>query len=421
MSARGTGAWVRRIGTLTLLLPALVQAGCAFGPRALERTHGQYNEAVNQVYEEQLLLNLVHLRYNDHPSRLEVSSIAAQFELSGIAQAQPMFQVASAMDFVSAFTRILPAGQVQGADRPTLALAPADDKESVQRFLTPLTAENLLFFSQAGWPISTIFRLYVDTMNGVPNAPEASGPVRTIMPKFETFRHVTELLQFVQDQRYVTLAVDKTKVQIGSPLNGDGLTIDPVEAAKAGYEYRDGPENKYVLFKKEHKLVARLDAEAVQKPEVQELMHLLALQPELRQYELTVEPHETYGRPVASTLKALHVTPRSTIQALYYLSRGVDVPLEHAACGVAPVTVGPDGEVFDWTLVTQGLFLVRACKQHHRPEHAQVAVRYRGYWFYIDDRDQDTKATFSLVAHLVRLNVAERRAGGPVLTLPVSR
>ena len=49
-----------------------------FGPRMLERSHGQYNESLKQVAEEQLLLNIVRLRYNDNPMRLDVSAIAAQ-------------------------------------------------------------------------------------------------------------------------------------------------------------------------------------------------------------------------------------------------------------------------------------------------------------------------------------------------------
>jgi hypothetical protein len=54
-----------RVCALTLVF---VVSGCAFGPRVLEQTHGRYNEAVRQVEEEELLRNLVHLRYNEYPS-----------------------------------------------------------------------------------------------------------------------------------------------------------------------------------------------------------------------------------------------------------------------------------------------------------------------------------------------------------------
>ena len=58
-------------------------AGCSFGPKVLERTHSKYNESIRRVYEEQLLQNLVRMRYNEVPFRLNVQSVAAQYELAG--------------------------------------------------------------------------------------------------------------------------------------------------------------------------------------------------------------------------------------------------------------------------------------------------------------------------------------------------
>src|SRR5207247_257959 len=83
---------------LRLLLLALcgvvvvaASPGCAFGPKVLEKTHGRYQESVRTVNEEQLLRNLVHLRYNEVPFELNVSSIATQYELAGSAEARPFF------------------------------------------------------------------------------------------------------------------------------------------------------------------------------------------------------------------------------------------------------------------------------------------------------------------------------------------
>ena len=73
----------------------LLASGCAFGPRALECSHRPYNEAVKQVTEEELLLNLVRLRYNDDFIHLDMSSVAAQYELDAAAEARPFFGFAS--------------------------------------------------------------------------------------------------------------------------------------------------------------------------------------------------------------------------------------------------------------------------------------------------------------------------------------
>ena len=52
---------------------------------------------------------------------------------------------------------------------------------------------------------------------------------------------------------------------------------------------------------------------------------------------------------------------------------------------------------------------------------AYVAIKNRGYWYYIDDRDQESKATFALVLQLSRLDFARQQPAGPFLTLPVGR
>jgi len=105
----------------------------------------------------------------------------------------------------------------------------------------------------------------------------------------------------------------------------------------------------------------------------------------------------------------------------FYLANGVEVPCEHLAAGVARQPVGPDGVPFDTRAVTEGLFTVHACKGHKPPAAAFVAVKYRDYWYYIDDRDQESKATFALVLQLSRLDFARQQPAIPFLTLPVGR
>ena len=59
------------VGALTLL-----SAGCQFGPTALKLSHTQYNQALQESSAEQLLLNLVRLRYGEAPVFLEVGSVS---------------------------------------------------------------------------------------------------------------------------------------------------------------------------------------------------------------------------------------------------------------------------------------------------------------------------------------------------------
>src|SRR5260370_1388326 len=96
------------------------------------------------------------------------------------------------------------------------------------------------------------------------------------------------------------------------------------------------------------------------------------------------------------------------LQALYYVSHGIEVPAEHAAAGVVTVTCDPSGRPFDWPLVIDGLFRVRSIKSDERPPGAHVAVPYKGDWVYVDETDQATKSTFSLLMELSRLELTGR-------------
>jgi hypothetical protein len=112
----------------------------------------------------------------------------------------------------------------------------------------------------------------------------------------------------------------------------------------------------------------------------------------------------------------------STAQVYFYLANGVEVPPQHIECGLVPAIVGPDGTVFDTRAVTRGLFEVHVATGHKAPPCAYVAVHYRGYWFYIDDRDQASKSAFGLVLQLSRLDFKRQQlGGGPLLTLPAGR
>jgi hypothetical protein len=123
---------------------------------------------------------------------------------------------------------------------------------------------------------------------------------------------------------------------------------------------------------------------------------------------------------MASTgLESLDLETRSLLQVLFFVAHGIDVPQEHINCGVAPVTRDYDGSHFDWQQVMGGLFRIHSLKSKKRPDCAHVAVQYKGYWFYIDERDRESKSTFALLLEVSRLELESAKAQGPILTLPL--
>ena len=70
---------------LLLALLALGPIGCLnYGPISLKSERSKYNLAIQKTNDEQLLLNLVRLKYRDTPFFLEVGSVASQFKLKKI-------------------------------------------------------------------------------------------------------------------------------------------------------------------------------------------------------------------------------------------------------------------------------------------------------------------------------------------------
>lgn len=403
---------------------AVVVGGCSLGPRALERTRLPYNEALKVTAEEQLLLNIVRLRYSDTPSSLGVSAIAAQFEVQKSLQLTPFFTASGAGDgsAIRSFTSVLPQIQGTAADRPTITMTPLDDGEFTRRLFTPLTLEATLYLAKTTWPISTVFRLYLENLNWVPNAQNASGPTPRFKPTFEDFLQGVELLQVLQNRGQVVFGVEERSEKLGGPVPAASVTArDVAEAAKNGQEYRpDEKGGTWSLVRKTQQPVLHVHPEALASPEMQEFVRIFHLKSGLTKYDVTLESLNPF--PVnypPEGVPTLDLETRSLLQALYFVSHGVQIPPEHVMCGRAPMTFDEDGQVFDWQEVTRGLFKVCWAKSKKRPANAYVAVCFHGYWFYIDERDQDTKSTFSLMLELSRLELTVKSGPAPLLTLPL--
>src|SRR5271156_6635011 len=57
-------------------------SGCV-GPKAVRYTRMRYNEVMRDTNDEQLLINIVRLRYADSPVFIDLPNITSQFEIAG--------------------------------------------------------------------------------------------------------------------------------------------------------------------------------------------------------------------------------------------------------------------------------------------------------------------------------------------------
>lgn len=398
----------------TLLVACLVVlTSCAgIGPGALQRTRVSYNETVKVTSEQEMLLNIVRLRYGDTPSSLAISNIAAQYEFAGGLGATPFFAVGSAP-----FTSVLPNATLGGADRPTLSLTPLDDGEFARRLFTPLSLEGLIYLAKTTWPIQTVFRLYLENLNWIPNAQSASGPTPAEAPPASAFNEGMKALQALQQRGDIVFGADKTTTVLGPKL-ASVSAADLLTAHKDGLTFAAQADGKWQLQKEEPHFVVRINPTVMESAEVKTLQRVFHLKPGITRFDVTVEGLDPFGVDHQGGESQLDLETRSLLQALYFVSHGVEVPKDHLAKGLARQTRNADGTDYDWKPLLQGLFVVKSSTSDCSGAH--VAVEYAGQCFFIDATDHDTRATFSLLMELSRLQLNENAgARAPLLTIPV--
>jgi hypothetical protein len=229
-------------------------------------------------------------------------------------------------------------------------------------------------------------------------------------------------LQVLQDRGQLVFSLEERSEAQESPLPAGSVgASDLVEAVKSGYEYRlDEGGSTWTLFEKILQPVMLVDPRAADSAEMREIREVFRLKRGVTTFPITQEKlspfPSTYPREGASSID---LETRSLLQALYFVSHGVEIPSEHAAAGLVTVTRDQSDQPFDWQHVTADLFRVYSVPSDQRPPRAHVAIPYKGHWFYILESDQVTKATFSLLMEIARLELTGKSGASPVLTLPL--
>jgi hypothetical protein len=393
--------------------------GCGFGPRSVVQTRLAYNEAVKTTSEEQFLLNIVRLRYTNTPSSLAISNIADQQELASELQAIPFF-VPGAIDGFRA--QALPQATLTRASRPTLSYTPLDDEDYTQRLFTPISLNGAFYLSRTTWPISTVFRLYLENLNWVSNAETASGPTPRCAPEYVQFLEGIQALQELQDMQLVQLYFDSQEEVVGGPFENPANASEMVlKALDMELDVRHD-QSGYSLIKKSSQPMLAIDPQAKEQPAWETFCRCFHLDPQVSALKITSEELAPFPSAESTNkLSVLDLETRSLLQVLFFVSHGIDIPSEHVREGKVPMTCNPDGTPFDWRQVMDGLFRIHCTKSKKRPEQAYVSVFYEGYWYYIDQRDRDTKATFALLLEVSRLELQSSESNAPLLTLPLGR
>ena len=336
-------------------------AGCmSAGPILVSGSRTDYNMVLREADDQQMLLNLVRLRYRDQAMFLEVSALNTQFSISNEIDANTVLGQGDSYLGLG--------GKVVAQETPTVSYTPLKGADFVQRILTPISLDTLFLLNSAGWSSDRLFRLLVDKMNDVGNARGADGPTPAKVPAYEEFKRLSLLLR---------------------QLSLDGLYTGAI--------YNNQP-------------VLVFEPEALELTQYQEFTRVLGLNSDKLIFPVVVSAR-------SSANNSINLQLRSLAGVMYFLSQSVQVPEEDVEVGRVTVTEDASGQPFDWQRVTDGLLVIKSSAAP--PDNASVAINYRNSWFYIDDSDLDSKSTFSLLGQVYQLQAGDAKSVIPVLTLPV--
>ena len=412
--ARSMASWRESTRRAIVLLALWSGVSGCMGPNAVRYTRLRYNEVIRDTNDQQLLLNIVRLRYADSPVFIDLPNITSQFEVAGRG------------NYLGGYGNQAPGraslgfGELSLRDSPTLSYHPREGREIAKALLTPLSGE-LFIVVNAGANLEQLLLMTINDINDVPNAARATTMIPRVPDDNALFLRGIRLLASLRDR-------DATELAFGSKDDSDDSSDpmprgsvqgrDLLNAAHDGYVYRNRGDGQVALLKREKGLYLRIRPPYVHSPEMEEVARIFRLAPGLSRYRIKSELNEEVNKdPAPLGDETIYMNLRSVLQISTFLSKGVCVPEEHERSGVAPVTPGPDGAPFDWTRITAGNFRVHA--QKHRPRDAEVAVYYRGYWFFIAVNDVKSRAVLSILEILFGLQESDGKNVGPLLTLPV--
>jgi hypothetical protein len=394
----------------------LLTVGCQMGPGRLKVASSHYSDALRIAESEQLLVNLVRLRYRDLPVFLAVTSLSTQFEL------ESAFGVNGTV--VSGGSNSVGiGGGVVFSERPTITFAKKGGEKFLKRMLHPIDVAVISLVAESGWRGDRLLSLTVEKINGVPNAPRASGPTPPHAPAYEDFSESLALLTRLARKGLIDFEYETQRERHSAPLAASQVDGEAtVGAITAGVEFEALPDGRVQVASEKRVLVMRFRAGAARSADAARLRELLRLEPGPLRFELVALEDSDFNALEADTRSTeLALDTRSVIGMFYFAANAVEVPEAHSEAGYATVTVDAAGEPFDWSRVLGKFFRVHSSDRLRRPSDAAVAVRYRGHWFYIADDDGSSKATLSLLSQLYTLQAGEVIEEKPVLTLPVGR
>jgi hypothetical protein len=410
------------ICSFVLLLAVLVSA-CTHtkGPEIVVHSHLDYNKAVAQVVNEELLLNIVRRRYYEPPQFVSVSSISTQVTTSGNVGAD--VTVAG-----SGFSNAGASGGMTFTDAPTITITPEKGKSIAGPLTKRMSCMTLGKLANAGYRFDLLLALMVANITDI-RGPQV-GLGSDFRPGSTNYVEVIERIRALIDSNQLLAGTFLFNDPYSSlTLTAEEITLDDQLAAVAigggTARYRSFDDGKtYSLTNKKMYPAMWMEESARESEEGKRVLELLNLnQDPLKKIWIFKESKVIYGAPLNweknEARNEVRVQMRSFYSMLNFLSYGVRVPSQHEAQSRVFSKEHYDRAVkAGRALDASEYFVVYWSKK--RPEDSFVSVFHHGVWFYIKNTDHHSKRIFNALYDLYNLEVVpDKEDGGPMLTLPV--
>lgn len=336
-------------------------SGCvSVGPGTVPRDRLDYSESITESWKRQNLLNIVKLRYLDPPVFVDVGQIVSGYTLETGMTVGGQMSSAGAVQGNSASI----GGSGRFTDRPTITYVPMTGNKFIAGLIMPIPPDSMFYAIQSGWAADVILTLGVGAINGLKNASRDRDQDA--------------------DPRFLRAAQLLREIQISGAV---------------GLRLRKGADNATSTI-----VVLRApDTSKDTLAQIHELRSLLGLSQEATEFTLV------YG-DVASNDREIALHTRSLLHVMSSLGQRVEVPATDLSEGRATFGLSSDNPG------AAGTFRIHSSPDE--PRDAYVSVRYRGSWFWIDDRDLRSKAGFAIIMLLFTLTDQGAERALPLLTIP---
>ncbi|MCK5711784.1 MAG: hypothetical protein KAI25_03620, partial [Hyphomicrobiaceae bacterium] len=385
--------------------------------------------AVRQTLDEQMLSNLVRIRYFQSPIFLQVSSLNTSFSVGG--------NVGLSGTAVSGGNDSLGAS-VGGSyeERPTISFSMPESREYYGRLLAPLSADQVTSLVLAGFDSELVFRTSVRGINGLKNLSADFARSATQPQAHARFREAFALIKKLRSEGIVDLELGGKETSWSSPVTVDatGAISQVVLLAAASYAMSNDaeivgyPDGTWQTHRFEKHMALRFSPDSGDSPDAQRLKELLALEPERNNFPIVeaemVNAEKSRGifgqSPGALDPNVVWVEiglrGRSMMEIMQVGSQEVRVPAEDVERGAA--FADPSRDRHRATGASDRL-VVKSSESE--PSNSSLRIKYRSHWFYIDDTDLRSRETFAMLTALFAVVGGTVPGAHPVLTLPVGR